>query len=268
MEGQNLQTSGMLAIKEMDDHSPNRVSRIAAVTHAFSLMAFLLLCVGAGGCSFGRATPTRTPFPTWTPTPEGAAAPVAQAATATAPLVVQLPTSTAAPEPPTSEPPTTAPPTTAPPTTAPTLTPEPPPTDLPTETPTPEPTATAAFRFVLEAAEKFPTDSLAANVVRIYLYAYSPADYGLPGYTLQVLHNGTPLTVDEESSAGVPEQTRDNPGPFTRFANMSVVFVEPQAGRWDLQLLDSSRTPVGPPVTFDLTADERTRELYVRYRQQ
>jgi hypothetical protein len=121
---------------------------------------------------------------------------------------------------------------------------------------------------VLEAAEKFPTDSLAANVVRIYLYAYSSTEYGLPGYTLQVLHNGTPLTVDEETTGGAPEQTSDTPGPYTRFTNMSVVFVEPQAGRWEIQLLDSSRTPVGPSVTFDLTADEQTRELYVRYRQQ
>lgn len=221
-------------------------------------LLFLLLL---SGCSFRAATPTRTPFPTWTPTPLGQQAPPA------APVVQVTET-------PTLPPPAAAPtetPTSAPPAPAPTDTPvEPPtpaPTDTPAETPTPEPTATPAFSFTLEAAEKFPTDSLAANVVRIYLYVYSPSAYGLAGYTLQVIHNGAALTVDEVSSSGIPEQTRDTPGPYTRFANMSVVFVEPQAGRWEIQLLDPQRAPVGPPVTFDLTADERTRELYVRYRE-
>lgn len=227
------------------------------------LALFSLLLLGVlAGCSFGQAAPTRTPFPTWTPTPVGQqpAAPVAEATSA--PTATPLPPPAAAP----TDTPTSAPPTPAP-TDTPADTPTPEPTATPVDTPTPEPTATAVFSFTLEAAEKFPTDSLAANVVRIYLYVYSPTTYGLPGYTLQVTHNGVPLTVDEVSSGGVPEQTRAEPGPYTRFANMSVVFVEPQAGRWDIQLLDPARAPVGPPVTFELTADERTRELYVRYRQ-
>jgi len=258
MEAQDSLTPELLAAKKAD--SPGVFT--ATVRRALPLMAFVCLLIGLSGCSFGRATPTRTPFPTWTPTVEGqsVAAVATVAPIATTPIVVQLPTEslppTATPEPLPTEIPTETP------------TPEPLPTEIPTETPTPEPTATAAFSFALEAAEKFPTDSLAANVVRIYLYVYSPAEYGLGGYTVQVLHNGTPLTVDEESVAGAPEQTRDGPSPFTRFANMSIVFVEPQAGRWEIQLLDESRATVGPPVTFDLTADERTRELYVRYRQQ
>lgn len=214
------------------------------------------------GCSFGRSSPTRTPFPTWTPTPvdpSAAAAPVAEVATEAPTVAVQLPTDTPEPATPTPEP--TPVPTD-------TSVPEEPPTAVPTETPIPEPTATAAFAFTLEAAEKFPTTSLAANVVRVYLYVYSPAEYGLPGYTLQVLHNGTPLVVDEVTTAGAPEQTRTEPGPYTRFANMNVVFVEPQAGRWEVQLLDAARNPVGPAAAFDLTADEATRELYVRYRQE
>jgi len=105
-------------------------------------------------------------------------------------------------------------------------------------------------------------------VVRIYLYVYSVAEFGLPGYSLQVLHNGDPLTVDEVSTGGLPEQTRDVPSPYTRFANMNVIFVEPQAGRWEIQLVDEARAPAGPAVTFELTADEVTRELYVRYRQE
>jgi hypothetical protein len=124
------------------------------------------------------------------------------------------------------------------------------------------------YTFALETAEKLPTDSLAPNVVRIYLYVYSPSALGLAGYSLQVLHNGAPLLVDEVSTAGVPDVTRSEPGPYTRFTNMNVLFVEPQAGRWDIQLIDEQRRPVGPAVSFDLTADEATRELYVRYRQQ
>lgn len=237
---------------------PKRDERQKIRLLRFALALLLLLLLSA--CSFGDATPTRTPFPTWTPTPLGQQAPAASVAqvtdTPTIPPPAAAPTET-----PTSEPPTPAP------TDTPAEAPAPAPTDTPAETPTPEPTATAPFAFTLEAAEKFPTDSLAANVVRIYLYVYSPTSYGLPGYTLQVIHNGAALTVDEVSTGGIPEQTRDTPGPYTRFANMSVVFVEPQAGRWEIQLLDPQRNPVGPVVPFDLTADERTRELYVRYRQ-
>ena len=235
-----------------------------AVVRISLRVGLLLVIVGLTGCSFGSSAPTRTPFPTWTPTAEGqqggAAAPVAEAPTAT-PVVDNVPP-TATPEPPSPTPDVPTPVPTD------TLPPDVPPTEAPTATAVPEATATAAFAFVLEAAEKFPTDSLAANVVRIYLYAYSPSEFGLPGYTLQVSHNGTPLTVDEVTSAGVPDQTRSEPSPYTRFANMSVVFVEPQAGRWEVQLVDNSRNPVGPPVAFDLTADELTRELYVRYRRE
>jgi len=224
--------------------------------------------LAASGCSFDRTSATRTPFPTWTPSPVGQqaadAAPVGEDPTPTPAPVVQLPTDTPVAPPPTPEPETPLPTDT----TAPEVAPPEAPTEVPTATLAPEPTATAAFAFTLEAAEKFPTDSLAANVVRIYLYAYEPTTLGLPGYTLQVLHNGAALTVDEESTAGAPEQTRTVPSPYTRFTNMSVVFVEPQAGRWEIQLVDSSRAPVGPLVAFDLTADEVTRELYVRYRQE
>lgn len=230
----------------------------------------LVLCVLiVTGCSFGRAAPTRTPFPTWTPTPPGQQ-PAGGVPEVQVPLPDQqaaAPTATVAPQAPTPEPPAAEAPTAVP-TDTPAETATPVPTDTPVDTPTPEPTPTSSFTFVLEAAEKFPTDSLAANVVRIYLYAYSESEFGLPGYTLRVSHNGSELTVDETTVAGVPEQTRQGASPFTRFANMSVVFVEPQAGRWEVQLLDPSRTPVGPAVNFDLTADERTRELYVRYRQE
>jgi hypothetical protein len=49
---------------------------------------------------------------------------------------------------------------------------------------------------------------------------------------------------------------------------MNVIFVEAQAGNWLVQLIDEGGTPVGPAAEFDLTDDEETRELYVRYRAQ
>ncbi|MBX3013841.1 MAG: hypothetical protein KF832_20125 [Caldilineaceae bacterium] len=228
-------------------------------------VACVLFLVLGSGCSFREATPTRTPFPTWTPT-------VSEQPSVNTP-VAELPATPTAtlPPPPPADTPVPAEPTPIPtetPTETPAESPTPEPTNTPADTPTPEPTATVAFRFVLEAAEKFPTDSLTANVVRIYLYVYAPETYGLADYTLQVTHNGSALTVDKVSTAGVPVQTRNEPGPYTRFANLDVVFVEPQAGRWDIQLLDPQQNPAGPPVTFELTADEVTRELYVRYRQE
>lgn len=231
-----------------------------------ALCAWLVLT----GCS-GRSVPTRTPFPTWTPTPNtGAPAAAAQpaqdgnAAPATnsdeLAIVAQSPGSAEAT-------PTPVPPTaTSTPTVTPTPTPTPIPTETPTVTPTPTPTPTPDFEFELEAAEKFPTDSLAPNVVRVFLYVHAPEEFGLGGYTLAVTHNGTPLEVDTLSTPGLPEQTRAEPGPYTRFTNMSVLFVEPQAGRWEVQLIDEQGRIVGPAAIFELTADEETRELYLRYR--
>jgi len=190
------------------------------------------------------------------------AAPAAEAAPPTAVVVNEEPTATP------TELPTATPIPTATPTELPTATPIPTatPTPLPTDTPTPAPTPTPDWAFEIEEAAQFPTLTLAPNVVRIWVYAYSPADLGLGGFTLRVTHNGAPLTVDEVSTAGLPMQTRPDPGPFTRFANLSVLFVEPQAGTWEVQLVDSAGVAVGPPARFDLTADQVERELYVRYK--
>jgi hypothetical protein len=115
-------------------------------------------------------------------------------------------------------------------------------------------------------AEKHPTDSLAPNVVRVFLYAYAPGAGGVGGHTLRVMHNGAELTVDRVSEAGLPKLTRGEPSEYTRFTNMNVIFVEAQAGTWSVQLVDTNGRALGPPATFELTADEVTRELYVRYR--
>ncbi len=150
----------------------------------------------------------------------------------------------------------------------PTDTPTPIPTDTPTPEPSPTPTPTPSYTFDLEVAEKHPTESLAPNVVRIYLYVYSNEAFALEGYSLRVTHNGAVLPVEQLSEGGLPDVTRADPGPYSRFTNLDVIFVEPQAGTWVVQLVDQAGTPLGPPATFELTADEETRELYVRYRQQ
>lgn len=55
------------------------------------------------------------------------------------------------------------------------------------------------------------------------------------------------------------------PGPYTRFTNFSVIFVEPQAGEWRERARERPGECRGPEAIFNLTADEATRELYVRY---
>jgi hypothetical protein len=238
------------------------------------LSGAILVALLLGGCATGQSTsPTRTPIPTFTATPiiPGAAA-GATGANTNNNGAVSVAANTPAPAIVTPVPPTPVPPTstdTA--TPAPTATATPLPTDTPTPTltptttPTPEPTATPSYTFDLQTAEKFPTEALAPNVVRIYLYVYAPSEFGLPGYSLRVNHNGAELPVDERSAGGIPSQTRPEPGPYTRFTNMNVIFVESQAGEWVVQLVDANGVPAGPSANFQLTADEVTRELYVRY---
>lgn len=249
------------------------------------LLSWLLMAgLFVAACGGGGEPPTRTPVPTWTPTaagpapaqPAGAPAETAAEAVVVDPTAMALamasptPLPTETPVPPTETP--TPEPTATP--APPTETPTPAPTDTPAPTNTPAPpteTPTAAaplFALSLEAAEKFPTESLAANVVRVYGYFYGEDDPALPGFSLRILHNGDELEVEEESQDGLPEQTRAEPGPFTRFSNFSVIFVEPQAGEWRIQPVDAAGVVIGPEAIFTLTADEETRELYVRYRQQ
>lgn len=234
------------------------------------------------GCGSGEPTPTRTPVPTWTPTPadagDQAAAPAGGQPVATSasseigaqvvdPAAVAAAIATNTPTPLPTDTPTPVPTETPLPTETPTVTPTPPPTDTPTPAPTPTPSPTPNFAFELEVAEKFPTESLAQNVVRIYAYIYDQAELGLEGYTLSVLHQGTPLVVEGTSTAGLPSVTTEDPNsPYARFTNFSVIFVEPQAGDWLVQLLDPQGQPAGPETLFTMTEGENTRELYVRYR--
>lgn len=234
-----------------------------------AIVALLFL----SACGGGDEAPTRTPVPTWTPTVGAPAEPQAEQPVVEQPTLAPVePADTPVPqEPVVMEEPTPVPAvptdTSVPPTPEPpTNTPEP--TVPPTDTPTPAPTPTPNYAFVLETAEKIPTESLAANVVRIWVYVYSPSNFGLPGYSIRVTHNGAPLTVEEVSEEGVPGKTRASDGPWTRFTNLSVILVESQAGLWEVQLVDAEGIPAGPAAQFELSADEVTRELYLRYREQ
>lgn len=252
------------------------------------LWLFALILLLTAGCS-GGSSPTRTPVPTWTPTPvdggEGAeAAQPAQDAVqsesslgiAAAPATEAQPVGEAAvpaePVPQAAQPEEAAP--EAPASDAveePTATPIPAPTEAPTEVPTEVPTETPTptgpqYDFELEVAEKFPTDSLAENVVRVFLYVYSNDEFALPGYSLVVAHNESSLPVDAISTAGLPSVTRDEPGIYTRFTNMNAIFIEPPGGTWAIQLVDELGVAVGPPAFLELEPDDTARELYLRYR--
>ena len=260
-----------MLVSESSQGEGNRHSKKKRRQVRFGAGMWIVACLlVSSGCS-GAERATRTPVPTFTPTPQGmAAAPDATGGTPAPPtntVVVAMPTATqtATPVPPTATP-TTAPTDT--PTPEPTATATLTPTVVPTDTPTPQPTPTPTFSFVLELAEKHPTTSLAENVVRIFLYVADQDGFGLGGYSLRVLHNGAALPVDKVSTDGLPGLTRGEPSPYTRFTNMNDIFVEAQAGTWEVQLVDSTGTPVGPAAEFELTADEVTRELYVRYRAQ
>jgi len=239
-------------------------------------------CTLLSGCSLFRGT-ERQPLPTFTPTSAILGISAGNAAVTETQINLNNQTAendliviTKAPAPTLTPMPTATPFPTA--TFIPTIT-SPPPTDIPTITNTPfpvlAPTPTLTliptaspipeYLFDLEDYAKFPTDSLAPNVVRIYLYVYSQDEFALAGYSLLVRHNGILLAAEGESTGGLPTQTREKPGPYSRFTNYNVVFVEPQAGEWTVELLDSIGIAVGPPSLFTLTADEDTREMYVRY---
>ncbi|MEM7126649.1 MAG: hypothetical protein AAF702_10005 [Chloroflexota bacterium] len=242
------------------------------------LPTVLLFVVGCGG----QGQATRTPVPTWTATPIGGTTNVTTSGNASNAVQAsnegELAVSPANTNPPAQQSvaitaiPTVAEAATPTLTTQsenPTNTPEPTATPVPTEIPTETPTETPAppeFAFDLETAEKFPSDSLAANVVRIFLYVYANGELGLSGYTIAVKHDGVELPVEAVSIAGLPTQTRTEASPYTRFTNMNSIFIEPQGGVWEVQLVDDQGALAGPPARIELAPDDVSRELYVRYR--
>jgi hypothetical protein len=131
----------------------------------------------------------------------------------------------------------------------------------PTETPAPTEPPAPAFPFNLVAQEQFIETN---NLVRIFAYVYQ-GNTALPGYTLRVTKDGAELPVSGSSSdqAGFTWPVAD---PRQRFQNFKVEFPNVQsAGAWEVQLVDGSGAPAGPPAVFTLVADDQNRELYVRY---
>ncbi|RIK50518.1 MAG: hypothetical protein DCC57_11910 [Chloroflexi bacterium] len=125
----------------------------------------------------------------------------------------------------------------------------------------PAPAAPADFTFDLRKQEQFPESGL----VRVFLYVYAGND-SLAGYSLRISHNGADLPVEGTSFAGQPAFTWPFQDARQRYQNFKVEFsdVDP-AGVWEVQLIDSAGTPVGPAATFTLAANDPQQELYVRY---
>ncbi|MEZ4708039.1 MAG: hypothetical protein R3A44_12575 [Caldilineaceae bacterium] len=161
----------------------------------------------------------------------------------------------------------TAAPTAVPPTVEPTATVNQPPAVLPTATSAPEVSAPAApatdnFTFDLKLQEQFPEN----NVVRVFLYVFSKEGQALEGYGLRVAKDGTQLPADGLSFGPQAGFTWPVAEARQRFQNLKVEFPgQSPAGVWEVQLIDSSGTAVGPAATFELNGNEQNRELYVRY---
>lgn len=181
--------------------------------------------------------------------PAQSAAQAATPAPTQPPVVPTEPPAAAAPLPPTAEQPVA---------TAPVDVAQPlPPTETPAPTEPPAPT----FPFNLVAQEQFIETN---NLLRIFAYVYQ-GNSALPGYTLRVTKDGAELPVSATSSdaAGFTWPVAD---PRQRFQNMKVEFPNVQVGgTWEVQLVDGSGAPAGPPASFTLTASDQNRELYVRY---
>ena len=179
----------------------------------------------------------------------------------------QAPAATAAPAATTAAPAATAPPAAPPP-----AAPAAPPAEVaqpeaPTDTPAPADTPAAteppapAFPFNLVAQEQFVETN---DLVRIYLYVYQGTT-ALRDYTLRVTKDGAEMPVSGKSidAAGFTWPVAD---PRQRFQNLKVEFPGVQAaGKWEVQLVDGSGAPAGPPAVFTLVGGEQNRELYVRY---
>jgi uncharacterized protein YraI len=161
--------------------------------------------------------------------------------------------------------PTPAPPTAAAPPAASQPAASAPPAAAPTDTPVPqggpEPAADN-FTFDLEAHEQFPE----TGVVRIFLYVYQDRT-ALEGYSLRVVKDGKELHVGTVSFGPNSAYTWPVADPRQRAQNFKIEFPgENPAGTWEVQLIRDG-TPVGPPATFTLVANDTNRELYVRYKQ-
>lgn len=183
---------------------------------------------------------------------------VAQSAAPAAPQAAAPTTAPAVAQPPAATEPPAAPQEAAPPAAPPAEAAQP---ETPTDTPAPTEPPAPAFPFNLVAQEQFVESN---DLVRIYLYVYQGTT-ALPDYTLRVTKDGTEMPVSGKSidAAGFTWPVAD---PRQRFQNLKVEFPAVQAaGKWEVQLVDGSGAPAGPPATFTLVGGDQNRELYVRY---
>lgn len=149
---------------------------------------------------------------------------------------------------------TTAPPATEPPAAV----------DTPAAAPAAEtpPPAAPDFAFELISAEQFSEP----RIVRIFLYVYD-GEKALEGYTLHIKKDGADVPVSGTSFGGQPGFTWPIADPRQRFQNMKAEFPNvTAAGVWEIQLVDGSGNPAGPPATFTLNANDPNLELYLRYK--
>lgn len=122
--------------------------------------------------------------------------------------------------------------------------------------------AAAEFAFDLKLQEQFPE----TNVVRVFLYVFSKEGQALEGYGLRVTKDGQQLPADELSFGPQAGFTWPVAEARQRFQNLKVEFPgQAPAGVWEVQLVDSSGTALGPSATFELSGNDQQRELYVRY---
>lgn len=188
--------------------------------------------------------------------PAQAAAPPAEPAATNTPAPTPAPATAA----PVADPPTAAP-VAEPPTAAPAAPVEVAQPQPPADTPAPTEPPAPAFPFNLVAQEQFVESN---NLVRIFAYVYQ-GDTALPGYSLRVTRDGADMAASG-TTADQAGFTWPVANPRQRYQNLKVEFPNAQpAGTWEVQLIDGSGAPAGPPAVFTLVANDQNRELYVRY---
>ena len=178
-------------------------------------------------------------LPTFTPTPAPIFIP-------TSTQTSLPPTATATFTPTPSPPPTNTPP----PTDTPSPAPVPPtPTPLPTDTPTPVP---VVYPFIIKETGQFGTTHLNFDV----FIAITNADNNpLDGFRVIATHNSG---LQLESANSVRAWTENSGAMHYKAGNIKFTAPNSPTGLWNLQLIDSDGSPVGPPIEFSFDANNPT----------
>ena len=121
-----------------------------------------------------------------------------------------------------------------------------------------------AENFALESQEQFAE----TGPVRIYAYIYA-GDAPLEGYSLRVSKDGAEMPVTGTSFGGQPAFTWPFQDARQRYQNFKVEYSDVEAvGTWEVTIVDSNGTAIGPTATFTLNNNDPEQELYVRYQRQ